>query len=134
MTAMSLFLLPADRLCPKEALDLAVSEEGEIWVAFDAAPNLLVYRDGEWYEVETQVDEPVSALLIDSQGNLWAGYSTQWASDDSEGLLHYNGETWEQISEWPGIVTLAEDRHGRIWVGGRHGLSVYDPHWDAEGR
>jgi hypothetical protein len=119
-------LLPADPL-RRKPLDLVVSQEGEIWVAFDAVPSLLVYRDGEWHEVQTPVEEPINALLIDSQGNLWAGYGGLWASDDSGGLLRYDGETWEQINEWPGIVALAEDQRGRIWVGGRHGLSVYDP-------
>ena len=68
------------------------------------------------------VDEAIVALLVDSQGDLWAGHG--------EGLLHYDGEIWERIeSEFSmdDVYAIAQDRRGRIWVGGENGLSVYDP-------
>jgi ligand-binding sensor domain-containing protein len=91
-------------------------------VAFDAPPNLIVYRDGNWENVLELVDETIAALLIGSQGDVWVGYS--------QGLLHYDGETWERIERetpFSAINALAEDQQGRIWVGGQNGLGVYDP-------
>jgi ligand-binding sensor domain-containing protein len=68
------------------------------------------------------LDDPITALLVDSQGDLWASHH--------QGLLHYDGETWESVeirTPFAGITALAEDRRGRIWAGGQDGLSVYDP-------
>lgn len=115
-------LLPADPSRRARVIDLAVGPEDEIWVAFDAPPNLIVYRDGNWENVLELVDETIAALLIGSQGDVWVGYS--------QGLLHYDGETWERIERetpFSAINALAEDQQGRIWVGGQNGLSVYDP-------
>ena len=101
---------------------ITVGPEGEVWVTLSASPNLILYRGNEWEMFPELVGKEITALLVDSQGDLWAGYSG--------GLLHYDGETWERIErEIPlsAINALAEDRQGRIWVGGRDGLSVYDP-------
>jgi len=116
-------LPPADPSRDAQILALVVNQKGEVWAAFSAQPFLLVYRDGQWMEIAGLSDEPVTALLLDARGDLWAG--TGW------GLLHYDGRTWERIvSTLPRtyITVLAEDRQGRMWVGGQYGLSVYDPH------
>ena len=84
--------------------------------------NPIVYRGGEWEEFPELAGERITALLVDSQGDVWGGYS--------QGLLHYDGRTWELVErETPfnAIETLAKDRQGRIWVGDQDGLYVYDP-------
>jgi len=114
-------LLPADPLRRARVIDLAVGRGGEVWVAFDISPSLIVYRDGEWEEPLELAGEIVTALLVDSQGDLWAGYSG--------GLLHYDGETWEHITRGIPFATvnaLAKDRQERIWVSGQDGLHIYD--------
>jgi ligand-binding sensor domain-containing protein len=103
-------------------IDLVVGPKGEVWVACDAPFRLFVYRDGEWEQAHETGDEVIQALFIDSRGDLWAGHDG--------GLLHYDGETWEQIeSEFSlvGTNALVKDRQGRIWVGGKYGLRIYDP-------
>jgi len=103
-------------------IDLAVSQSGEVWVASDTMPGLLVYQEGRWTDALPMVDDPITALLVDSQGDLWASHD--------QGLLHYDGETWESVeirTPFTGITALTEDRRGRIWAGGQDGLSVYDP-------
>ena len=107
---------------PTGVTDITIGPEGEVWVTLSASPNLIVYRGNEWEKFPELAGKEITALLIDSQGDLWAGYNA--------GLLHYDGETWERIEReipFSAINALAEDRHGRIWVGGRDGLSVYDP-------
>jgi hypothetical protein len=102
--------------------EMAVGPTGEVWVAFEHLPKLVVYRDGVWEEALELADKAITALLVDSQGDLWAGYSG--------GLSHYDGEVWEHIeseTSFATITALAEDRQGRIWVGSWDGLSVYDP-------
>jgi streptogramin lyase len=118
-------LLPNDPSRRRWIVDLAVGPRGEIWAALDIPPKLIVCHDGEWEVALEAVDETITALLVDSQGDLWAGYS--------EGLLHYDGETWEYIEggfpfdAHTRVNALVQDRQGRIWVGGENGLSVYDP-------
>jgi hypothetical protein len=115
-------LLPANPLRHRQVTDMVARQEGEIWIALNAVPSLLVFRDGRWTGAPTPVDDPITALLIDLRGDVWAGHD--------QGLLHYDGETWESIESrvpFTGIMALAEDRRGRIWIGGWDGLSVYDP-------
>ena len=102
--------------------DLVVGPEGEVWAAVSASPGLLVYRDGEWERAFGEIDEAITALMIDSGGDLWAGHG--------EGLWRYDGETWKHVESRfsLGVVyAMAQDRQGRIWVGGHNGLGVYDP-------
>ncbi|MDY7078140.1 MAG: hypothetical protein SXV54_14590 [Chloroflexota bacterium] len=111
-------LLPADPTRRTLVIGLAVGPRDEVWVAFDGPHGLLVRRDGEWEEA---LGAAVTALSIDSQGGLWAGHR--------RALLHYDGQTWERIEReitFRAISALAEYQ-GRIWVGGEHGLNVYDP-------
>jgi len=119
-------LLSADPLRHGQVTDVVVDQGGEIWIALNTMPSLLVFRDGRWTGALTPVDDPIdgpiTALLVDSQGDVWAGHD--------QGLNRYDGETWESIEStapFIGIMALAEDRRGRIWVGGWDGLSVYDP-------
>jgi ligand-binding sensor domain-containing protein len=113
-------LLPPHPSRRARLTDLAVGLEGEVWVAFDASPNLFVYRGGEWEDVPELGDEAFTALLVGAQGDVWVGYSG--------GLWHYDEEMWEHIEmEIPfnSVEALAEDRQGHIWVGGTEGLAMW---------
>ena len=114
-------LPPVDLPPCTRVTDLVVGPGGEVWVMFYDS-NPIVYRGGEWEEFPELAGERITALLVDSQGDVWGGYS--------QGLLHYDGRTWELVErETPfnAIETLAKDRQGRIWVGDQVGLYVYDP-------
>jgi len=107
---------------PTRVTAITVGPGGEVWATLSGFPNLIVYRGGEWEEFPELVGKAITALLISSQGDVWAGCS--------QGLLRYNEETWEYIegeTPFSTINALAEDRQGRIWVGGQDGLNVYDP-------
>ena len=56
-------LLPAEPSRGALVTDLAVGPKGEVWVAFDGPPGLLVHRDGEWEEPLESVDAAITALL-----------------------------------------------------------------------
>ncbi|MBN1979862.1 MAG: hypothetical protein JW918_20910 [Anaerolineae bacterium] len=104
------------------ANDIAVGPEGDAWVAFDDVASLFVYRESEWKKVSVPTEGKITALLVDSQGDLWAGHEF--------GLLHYDGESWESIvsgTHRTTVHSLAEGRGGRIWVARSDGLYVYDP-------
>ena len=100
--------------------DIVVGPEGDVWVALDAVPSLFVYRGSGWEKVFAPTEGEITALLIDSRGNLWAGHR--------HGLLRYDGQSWESMfSETDWVLDLAEDHEGRIWVARSDGLYVYDP-------
>jgi hypothetical protein len=100
--------------------DIVVGSEGDVWVALDAVPSLFVYRGSGWEKVSTPTEGKITALLIDSQGNLWVGHRL--------GLLRYDGQSWESMfSETDWVLDLAEDHEGRIWGARSDGLYVYDP-------
>jgi ligand-binding sensor domain-containing protein len=113
-------ILPApDRHHYERVEDLAVDHRGGLWIAYRVAPYLRYLDGSEWRTFPDAVSGPIYALLVDAQGELWAG--------GERVLLHYDGANWERIPADDRIVTLADDRRGRIWASGPEGLYVYDP-------
>jgi hypothetical protein len=107
---------------PRVVKDIVVSSKDDVWVAFDDVASLFVYRGSGWEKVPAPTEGKITALLIDSQGNLWAGHEF--------GLLRYDGQSWEDIvseTRLTTVVGLAEDQGGLIWVARSDGLYVYDP-------
>jgi len=101
--------------------DIVVGPESDVWVAFDDVASLSVYRGSGWEKVSAPTEGKITALLDDSQGNLWVGHEF--------GLLCYDGQSWESITSETHRTTvhgLAESRGGRIWVARSDGLYVYD--------
>ncbi len=75
-----------------------------------------------WYKAENKT--PCSALLIDRQDRIWMG--------TPQGLYQFNGERMEyafsakdDFDKW--VTALAEDSHGRIWIGTKNYLKLYSP-------
>ncbi len=108
-----------------------------IWIVFDS--GIWRYsKDAGWCKMVIPPKQygpipasdfyPVTAILIDTRGDLWL-------ANDFEEVLHCghdqkNCELWDFAGDTglkPVITTIAEDLHGRIWVGGWGLLSVYDP-------
>ncbi|HSE11606.1 MAG TPA: diguanylate cyclase, partial [Rudaea sp.] len=73
----------------------------------------------------------INALLPAQDGSLWigtadAGLARWWPdSAQSECFRHIDGNGDSLAHD--GILSLLEDRAGRIWIGTLAGLSVYDP-------
>ena len=64
-----------------------------------------------------QSNSRVSAAAQDRDGVLYFA---------SEGLLQYDGSTWQRFSAGLGINGLAIDDEGRIWVGGYGVVGYFD--------
>jgi AAA+ ATPase superfamily predicted ATPase len=60
----------------------------------------------------------VTALLQDSQGNLWAG--------TANGPLRFDGQEWMNILPGISVTILTEGPPGVVWVGGLQGLIQYN--------
>jgi ligand-binding sensor domain-containing protein len=67
----------------------------------------------------------ISAIIEDSQGNIWFGTS-------GGGVSKYNGESYLHFTEKEGlsnnyITSILEDRHGNIWFGTVYGgVTMYN--------
>ncbi len=110
---------------------IAIDVDGSIrraWVGGESKGYLWRYTVGEMWDdpLQLPVDFIVSALLADSQGNLWVGGPRGLLRCDEQVCqsLHFAND---DARSDPYVHTLAEDPQGRVWVGGRGWLSVYDP-------
>jgi ligand-binding sensor domain-containing protein len=66
----------------------------------------------------------VNSSLQDRAGNLWFGTT-------ENGLYKYDGKSFRQFLKADGIISnsindLVEDKNGKIWIGTKKGLCVYD--------
>jgi len=85
---------------------------GELWFATTAG----VYRlEGDEVTLVAPSTEPVGAVLIDSDGWLWAGFT-------GGGLGRWRGDRWERFSTTSGLTrdvvsVLYEDHEQNLWIG-----------------
>ncbi|MEP7357274.1 MAG: protein kinase, partial [Anaerolineales bacterium] len=96
-----------------------------------AGGGLQVYANGQWQpfpgfpsapQVPDKVNADVSALLVDSAGQLWVG--TQ------NGVARYDGTNWTRFSSDDGLLDNAVDSlgevAGKVWVGTDNGAAEFD--------
>ncbi len=111
---------------------IADDGRGGLWVGTVAGLDHLlpdgrtVQRHAEAAHLQGLPDGTVSALLLDASGTLWVGTRT--------GLFRRaaDGQRFEAVPTHPGqapnVICLAQDRHGRVWVGSRtQGAFVIEP-------
>ena len=114
-------------------LDVAVSRAGELWASTDQR-GILNVSGGKHIRFDGPLTNFIGPLLVDSQGRLWCGSSTQDVQR-STGLFMYDGEKWTNFkffgpllwSNLSATISLEEDAEGNIWVGSwEGGLVVID--------
>lgn len=96
------------------------------------------YADHQWEEIaraplgyEQQI---AYCLAVDKHGALWVSWENSTGMGYSQGLWAFNSVSgqWNQYKSKNSallsqeISTLAADKLGRIWVGTREGVSVFD--------
>ncbi len=99
---------------------IAVDADGGVWKAWtERVTHLRRYiPGGEWTQsIPLPPDSDATALLLDSQGNLWIGCQNKVLRCDEKSCA-----SWDFFAN-----VLAQDPQGRTWVGGQGWLSVYDP-------
>jgi hypothetical protein len=117
---------PSEKLGSGEYVDLlrdiVISPDGTVWAVTDSS---IARFDGEGWQVFEEgqgFDQAYDfqRIIVDNEGRPWA--------TDNRVLLMYDGTTWEVI-ECPSsdyIEGFAIDEFGRVWVGTRSGVSVFD--------
>jgi signal transduction histidine kinase/ligand-binding sensor domain-containing protein len=95
---------------------------GTLWIG---TAHGLLRRQGETLQRLTRADglsdDSISAILEDSDGNLWVGTT-------SHGLSRLSGGRWTRFTTAEGLSdddvrSLLEDREGNLWVGTADGLN-----------
>jgi PAS domain S-box-containing protein len=120
-------------LCANRIVDLALSPEGDIWVAyFETKGTDRIRAVGDSIEVEHfdrskgLTSDRVNSVGFDRRGQIWI-------LNDS-GVEVRRGNTWVQFSLADGMISsgatgraFCASADGAIWMGGARGLSRYMP-------
>lgn len=98
---------------------------------FGSSTERLIRRwDGNQWTSIGNTDGPVSALLADGAGGLYAGgYFTQTSTcNPCKRIAHWNGSTWSALgSGLEGeVLSLAKDNLGNLYAGGDLGVSRWN--------
>lgn len=102
---------------------------GVLW--FGTVRGLFAYNGERLTCVATGEGQGCRALVEDRAARLWAGTGMAW-EDHGAGLRCRVDGAWTTLTQADGLAgdlvsALAEDRQGRVWVGGAQGaLSLYD--------
>jgi ligand-binding sensor domain-containing protein/signal transduction histidine kinase len=108
----------------------AIAEDlsGAIWAGF-ASSRLLRIRDGSPEEIaQGRIRGFVNVLLVDHLGRLWIGSSQGGLlriDDPGASRPHVEDFKIERLSSSQ-IFSLAEDRFGRLYIAGGHGVDRLD--------
>ena len=100
----------ADGLPDREVCHLGEDAAGRVWIG--TMGGMACMEAGQIHPLGA--DQPVSALLVDSAGQVWSGGETsevyQWAGQVPQAIAVDAASPAEKITG------LYEDEHGRIWV------------------
>ena len=107
--------MEADGLPDREVRHLGEDHEGRMWIG--TMGGMACIEEGQVRPVETE--ETVSAMMVDSQGQVWSG-------GDTGKVYKWDGQTPQAIpvaeeTHPEEIAGLCEDGQGRIWVGTSEG-------------
>jgi signal transduction histidine kinase/streptogramin lyase len=113
------------------ATAFAEDRTGTLWIGFWDG-GLTRYRSGRFERIAGVDGVPiggVSALRVDRQNRLWCATGQGLLRVDDPGadvpqMIRYS--TGEGLAD-DGIVTITEDRDGRVYVGTRRGVDRLDP-------
>ena len=105
-----------DGLASRNVRPIVRDHQGDLWVGSHRGVNRF---DGVSWETFNEQDGLSSAytrtLHVDREGVLWIG--------TIQGLNYFDGEGFRHVADFKpkgNIVSLAEDRDGRLWVAAQH--------------
>ncbi len=131
-------LPPEQRRIDLRVWGLADSGDGKVWVVsnggamlLDPATRRATALPVDHTRADALPDQTVRSLLVARDGSVWLGTF-------SGGLVRYQPKLarWTHFRSAPAdtsslwhnaVLTLSEDRTGRIWIGTLDGLNLFDP-------
>ncbi len=100
---------------------LLLTRDRSLWIG-GVDGSVTRFRDGAFSLVFKDPEQaPVSSLVEDRDGNLWAGTY-------GGGVFRVQGDTWTSLREKQGLASdtvnaMFEDREGSLWIGTLKGLN-----------
>lgn len=144
-----LYRMSGSYLVSNQITDVAVGNDGTLWVATQGSGLSMRDTNGQWHlftkENSDLASNLVRSLAIDADGNVWIGTeqyveNSQWTGG---GLNVYRAGEWSTYdkdnSGLPAneVLTIKIDADGLVWIGtgdfydsSGAGLAVYDPAMD----
>ena len=98
--------------------------DGDIWISMNGWPINRVH-DGVWQADNTLVRKIGTAVTLatDNTGLVWAGYMKNVISiHDGDQVRFLDAKQGLNV----GNVTALREFQGRMWIGGEHGLTLYE--------
>jgi len=115
---------------------------GNIWLAL-YGEGIAKFDGTSWVNYNSQnSDLPIDdvSCIMCENGNVWVGTGDPEDEDfmaEGSGLVKINGTNWEIFNisnsglDSNKITCLANEDDGKIWIGTRGGVSVYDPNYNS---
>ena len=101
---------------------IAETADGNLWVG-TYNDGLWRLRAGQWERLDANLASPKVLSLSAVGDKLWVG--------TRQGLAGFDGVTWQNFSgdllPNPGVLAIASDADGALWLGTMDGLSQYRP-------
>ena len=101
---------------------IAEMADGSLWVG-TYNDGLWRLRAGQWERLDANLASPKVLSLSAVGDKLWVG--------TRQGLAGFDGVTWQNFSgdllPNPGVLALASDADGALWIGTMDGLTQYRP-------
>jgi len=109
---------------------LAEDNSGDLWVTLSGTGEtgrILRRTAGRWTDVRARAELPpyrARVLLPDASGRMWLGFENGEVAVFEKGSPRvYSVRDGLRSGK---VLVIAQDRRGRIWVGGDSGLSLFD--------
>lgn len=112
--------------------------EGRIWIGTEAGISIFDRKKLTFTDLVTHTDASGSQLALhirelyrDRRDRMWIGtrYDGLWVFEPGNGWLKHYYHIPNDTTSLPDnqVVSLMEDRSGKIWIGTPYGLGVLDP-------
>ncbi len=116
--AMDLPVRIVNQQCCSGVQAIAKDRSGAVWVSVVGA-GVFRLADGKW----KRYGDPAVSLTTDSDGRVWLGYpNNQVQIADKDTVQRLSAADGLNI----GVVLSIDARPRHVWVGGEHGLALFD--------
>ena len=114
---------PNKRVGPTETQAMTRGPDGDLWISISGRVITRVHN-GVWQPDNTRNETGNAATLVtDHTGLIWAGYRNDLVSVHDGSEVHFYDAT-QGLNV--GDVTAMQESASRMWVGGEHGLNLFE--------
>ena len=102
---------------PIEAVEIAATKDGGIWVVENALEHAVFYFDGNNWKPVNEIESRCTSIFVDQNNHVWLGAIHR--------LFYSTGKDWLEIPIST-VTGMAQTQDGTIWLGTQGGLYLYN--------